>query len=79
MRTIIEKVAERIDGFTDQYIGITHADDHDTAYELEQMIRKTFSKSRIIVHPIGSVIGVHIGIGGVGIFFLIKDLGTIII
>ncbi|NLY90573.1 MAG: DegV family protein [Firmicutes bacterium] len=52
-----------------QIIGIAHANDLETALTLKAMIEKRFGFSHFIINLIGSVLGAHIGIGGVGIFF----------
>lgn len=72
LRTILQKVTQRIGDFTNQYIGIAHADDVETAKELEQMIKASFPESRTFIHSIGAVLGTHLGIGGVGVFFFNK-------
>ena len=69
LRRLIQTVSERIGDFTNQYIGIAHAYDLDTAQEVEQMIKNAYPESRTFIQPIGSVLGVHLGIGGVGVFF----------
>lgn len=52
-----------------QIIGISHADDLETALQLKAMIEERFGFDRFIINLIGGVLGVHIGIGGVGVFF----------
>lgn len=54
----------------EQIIGITHADDLETALQLKTMIQERFGFNDFIINLIGSVLGAHIGIGGVGLFFL---------
>lgn len=41
----------------------------DTAREVEQMIKEKYPESRTFIQQIGSVLGVHLGIGSVGVFF----------
>ena len=53
----------------DQIIGITHADDLESALNLKALIQERFGFNRFMVNLIGSVLGAHIGIGGVGLFF----------
>ncbi|NLM37768.1 MAG: DegV family protein [Firmicutes bacterium] len=55
-----------------QIIGIAHADDLETALQLKAMIEERFGFDRFIIDLIGGVLGVHIGIGGVGVFFANK-------
>ena len=53
----------------DQIIGITHADDLETALTIKNMIQERFGFDNFVINLIGSVLGAHIGIGGVGLFF----------
>lgn len=69
---VVEIMNERIDGFQDQIIGITHADDEEVAYELKGMVADELGHKDILVDKIGSVLGTHLGIGGVGMYFLNK-------
>lgn len=70
LNEVVEVVSERIKKFPDQIIGISHADDYETALELERMLKEKFKDAKFIINKIGSVLGVHLGIGGVGVFFL---------
>lgn len=67
---VVEIVSERIKKFPDQIIGISHADDYETALELQKMLNEKFKDAKFMINKIGSVLGAHIGIGGVGVFFL---------
>lgn len=69
LNTVIDIVEERISDFPNQIIGISHADDINTARELQAMIQARLGDVKIIVNKIGSVLGSHLGIGGVGVFF----------
>jgi DegV family protein with EDD domain len=53
-----------------QTIGISHADDPEAAMLLKNLIEKTFGFKDIVVNVVGSVLGCHIGLGGVAVFFL---------
>ena len=66
---VIDLLEERAGNFTDQIIGISHADDLETAEELMRLIQTRTGFHRFIINKIGSVLGSHLGIGGVGIFF----------
>ena len=72
-RRAIEKLLEIMEArcvkVKSQIIGIAHADDLDTALSLKALIEERFGFNRFLINLIGSVIGAHIGIGGVGIFF----------
>ena len=69
LNTVVDILEKRIEKFPDQVIGISHADDMETANELMEIINKRMGKHNFIVNKIGSVLGSHIGIGGVGVFF----------
>lgn len=72
LRKVVDIMKERIGGFQDQIIGITHADDEEVAYELKGMVADELGHKDILVDKIGSVLGTHLGIGGVGMYFLNK-------
>lgn len=57
-------------------IGITHADDIQSALKLKELIEETLGFKDIIVNVVGSVLGCHIGLGGVAVFFLNDSLQT---
>ncbi|MDT8716943.1 DegV family protein [Clostridium sp. 19966] len=69
LNTVVDILEQRTAGLTDQIIGISHADDLETAEELIKLIKSRVGCSNFIVNKIGSVLGSHLGIGGVGIFF----------
>lgn len=70
LETVVSIVEERIRNFPNQIIGIAHADDFESALEIRDMlIEKLGHNKNIMIEKIGSVLGSHIGIGGVGIFF----------
>lgn len=54
--------------FPGQIIGVTHADDLDRANYMESLIKKRLPDCTIFCERIGSVLGSHLGIGGVGVF-----------
>lgn|SRR5690554_622753 len=72
LNEIINLVDERIAAFPKQIIGIMHADDLELANEVKQKIIDKLGKIKIIINQIGSVLGSHLGIGGVGVFFFNK-------
>lgn len=57
-------------------IGISHADDKESALKLKELIEAKFGCRDIVVNIVGSVLGCHIGIGGVAVFFLNKSIQT---
>ena len=73
MEKVADIVAERARDYPDQTIGVTHADDIQAAETMKTMIRARLPECTFMTEEIGAVLGVHIGIGGVGVFFLRKD------
>jgi DegV family protein with EDD domain len=74
INTLVQMLLEKIKDFPAQLIGIAHADDLSTAKQLEQMILAAIPKAKTVILPIGCVLGSHLGIGGVGMFFLKKPI-----
>ncbi|CCQ97565.1 DegV family protein [[Clostridium] ultunense Esp] len=73
LNELVNLVQQRIKEFPNQIIGITHADDLKTALEIKDMITKKIgNNNNILIEKIGSVLGSHLGIGGVGVFFFNK-------
>lgn len=66
---VVSIVEKRIAKFPDQIIGISHADDIEAAREVAKMLEIKLGTKEIMVNKIGSVLGSHLGIGGVGVFF----------
>ena len=73
MEKVADIVAERAREYPDQIIGITHADDIPAAESMKALIQARLPGCSFLTEEIGAVLGVHIGIGGVGVFFLRKD------
>lgn len=73
MEKVADIVAERAREYPDQTIGITHADDVAAAEQMKALILARLPGCSFVTEEIGAVLGVHIGIGGVGVFFLRKD------
>lgn len=70
---VVNIVEERIRNFPNQIIGIAHADDFKSAFEIKDMLLERIGHNKnIIIEKVGSVVGTHIGIGGVGVFFFNK-------
>ena len=72
LKTVVDLVCDESKDFRGQLIGISHADDIETANEIMKMIDEKIGKQQYMVSKIGSVLGTHLGIGGVGITFF-KD------
>lgn len=69
MVRVADIVAQRAQGCPRQTIGITHADDLQAAEEMEALLRQRLPDCQYLITEIGAVLGVHLGIGGVGVFF----------
>lgn len=67
----LERVAEIVSerAARRQTIGITHADDIAAAQAMEALLRRRLPDCDFMIEEIGAVLGVHLGIGGVGVFF----------
>ncbi|NLM38435.1 MAG: DegV family protein [Firmicutes bacterium] len=72
LKRIVDVLKERSLGHVEQLIGITHADDGETAEQLKEMLENALGYKHFIVNTIGSVLGCHIGLGGVAAFFVNK-------
>lgn len=69
MRRVADIVAERAAKCPKQTIGITHADDIKAADTMQELLRQRLPECDFLTEEIGAVLGVHLGIGGVGVFF----------
>lgn len=67
---LVDILAERSRAFPRQVIGIAHADDFESALYIKQMIQERLPESKTFICEIGCILGTHLGIGGVGLFFL---------
>jgi EDD domain protein, DegV family len=72
LNSVADLLEERSKSFPGQVIGISHADDMSTAQELVGIIKKRLGDKVFVINKIGSVLGSHLGIGGVGVFFFNK-------
>lgn len=70
LRRIIEVMKERGQGFEQQTVGISHADDLETAEEMKKMIMEELQAKEVLITPIGAAVGSHTGAGTIAIFFL---------
>lgn len=70
LNTVIDIVEKRIGNFKDQIIGISHADDLPLALKVKDMLEERLDTQHFIINIVGSVLGSHLGISGVGILFL---------
>lgn len=69
-KRIIEVMSERGVHLDQQTIGISHADDIETAVEIKKQMEETFGAKDVLITDIGAVIGSHTGPGTIAIFFL---------
>lgn len=69
LRRVAEIVAQRARNCPRQTIGITHADDPQAAEDMRTLLQQYLPDCRYLIVEIGAVLGVHLGIGGVGVFF----------
>ncbi|PLR78866.1 fatty acid-binding protein DegV [Bacillus sp. V3-13] len=72
LRRIIELMRERGVQLETQKIGISHADDLETAEEMKSLIQQEFGPKDVMITQIGAAIGSHTGPGTIAIFFLNK-------
>ena len=70
LHRIIEIMKERGDRLNEQIIGISHADNEETALELRALIEEEFHPKEVDFSEIGSAIGAHAGAGTIAVFFL---------
>ncbi|WP_043933082.1 DegV family protein [Bacillus sp. EB01] len=70
LRRVVEVMGERGQNLNQQVIGISHADDLETATEMKQMIVDAYSPREVYITDIGSAVGAHTGPGTIAIFFL---------
>lgn len=69
LRRIIELMKERGTSFENQNVGISHADDEETALEMKSLILDELNVKEVYITSIGSAIGSHTGPGTIAIFF----------
>lgn len=72
LRRLIDLMKERGADLEEQIIGISHADNEETALEVKSMIEEEFHPKEVYITSIGSAIGAHTGAGTIAIFFLNK-------
>jgi DegV family protein with EDD domain len=73
LRRIIEVMKERGVAFEEQVVGISHADDLETATEMKNMIIDDLHAKDVYITSIGAAVGSHTGPGTIAIFFLNKQ------
>lgn len=70
LRRLIDIMKERGDNLQEQIIGISHADNEETANEIKKMMEEEILPKEVYISTIGSAIGAHTGAGTVSVFFL---------
>lgn len=70
LKTMVDDTIRDVGDFKNQIITISHADDLSAALSVEEKIRKALPDCKTFLFSIGSVLGAHIGLGGIGIFSL---------
>lgn len=73
IQTLIKDVSNGARKFSNQIIGISHANDLKTALKVEQLVKETLTGCKTTIFEIGAVLGSHLGIGGVGVFFFDEE------
>jgi len=69
LNQIVDIVEDRMSMFPNQMVAIMHADDLEVATELESLLKNRLGDFPVMIDKIGSALGTHLGIGGVGVFF----------
>lgn len=69
LRCVADLVVQRPGENKKQLIGITHADDFQKAEQMRALLQERLPECSFVITEIGAVLSVHIGIGGVGVFF----------
>jgi DegV family protein with EDD domain len=70
IQTLIKDVKIGTEKFSNQIIAISHADDLNAALNVEQKIKEAVVGCKTTIFEISAVLGSHLGIGGVAVFFL---------
>lgn len=70
LKILVDDTIRDVGDFKNQIIIISHADDLSSARAVEEKIKKALPECRTFLFSIGSVLGAHIGLGGIGVFSL---------
>lgn len=76
LEAIANKIINYAGRFDEQLIGITHANDTKKASALKKLLQERLPKCTFLCQPIGSVLGAHLGLGGVGVFCMDRRPAT---
>ena len=77
LKTLITEMENKSQDLSKQIIGISHADDEELALKLKDKIKDKYNPDGFLINMISPVLGAHLGIGGIGIFFFSKPLKLI--
>lgn len=69
-KVLLNDVLKGLENFPNQRIGIGYSADKDRAEMLKEEILKKFPNTEIIISQIGNVLTSHLGLGGLGVFWL---------
>lgn len=69
MEKLADLTAQRIKNCPRQLVGIAHANDLPAAQAMERLLSERLPEATFVIEEIGAVLGVHLGIGGVGVLF----------
>ncbi|WP_163101608.1 DegV family protein [Peribacillus alkalitolerans] len=72
LKKVLDLMHERGEKLQQQTIGISHADDLETALEWKAAISQEFGSTQFVIEMIGSAVGAHAGPGTIALFFLNK-------
>ena len=67
---IIKKTVDHIGPYQEQLIVISHVGDPEIAQTLKEMLSAALPQASFVLLRVSAVLGVHLGIGGVGVFAL---------
>jgi DegV family protein with EDD domain len=70
LKRLVELMHEKGQSFSKQTVGISHADDEETALELKSMIEDSLNPREVLITSIGSAVGAHTGPATIALFFL---------
>ncbi len=66
---VVDTLLERISAFPSQIIGIAHSDNLPGVEKLKRLLSEKIGAEKFIISQIGSVLGTHLGMGALGVFF----------
>lgn len=70
IKRLYELMVEKIDQSASPYVNISHADCHEDALQLKQLIQEGYPDLPVNIYSIGAVIGSHSGPGTLALFFM---------